>query len=79
MADVKCSGIMQERMLCDGFKCAECGETKELQVHHIKPWKNNKELRYVVSNGITLCRKCHLKAHGGNWKNDLSEGADIDG
>jgi hypothetical protein len=27
------------------------------------------ELRYDVTNGITLCRSCHLKAHGGCWRN----------
>lgn len=53
----------------DGFRCQECGTKKDIQAHHIKPWKNNKSLRYVVSNGITLCRDCHLQAHGGSWKN----------
>lgn len=57
----------------DQFRCVECGTRKNLQAHHVKSWKNNKDLRYVVSNGITLCRKCHLEAHGGCWRNgDLS-------
>jgi len=52
----------------DGFMCQECGCKKDIQAHHIKPWKDNKLLRYEVSNGITLCRPCHLKAHGGDWR-----------
>ena len=53
----------------DSFQCQKCGTHKDIQAHHIKTWKNNKELRYTVSNGVTLCRKCHLEAHGGCWKN----------
>lgn len=54
----------------DGFHCVKCGTKKDLQAHHIKPWKNNKALRYEVSNGMILCRKCHLKEHGGCWRNE---------
>lgn len=53
----------------DGFHCVKCGTKKDLQAHHIKPWKNNKALRYEVSNGVLLCRKCHLKEHKGCWRN----------
>jgi hypothetical protein len=53
----------------DSYQCQGCGTKKTIQAHHIKSWKSNKALRYEVSNGITLCRKCHLKAHGGCWKN----------
>ena len=53
----------------DGYKCQDCGVSADIQAHHVKTWKNSKELRYDVDNGITLCRKCHLKAHGGCWKN----------
>lgn len=53
----------------DGYKCAYCGSKAKLQAHHIKPWKWYEEGRYQVDNGITLCRKCHLKAHGGCWHN----------
>lgn len=53
----------------DGFCCVKCGTRANLQAHHIKSWKSNKALRYTVSNGVTLCKKCHLEAHGGCWKN----------
>lgn len=52
----------------DHFCCVNCGSKKDIQAHHIKAWKH-KDLRYTVANGITLCRKCHLKAHGGCWRN----------
>lgn len=55
--------------LHDGYTCQSCGTKKDLQAHHIKGWKKHKKLRYEAANGITLCRKCHLNAHGGNWKN----------
>lgn len=31
------------------------------EAHHIMPWSKFPSLRYVVSNGITLCHKCHQK------------------
>ena len=49
----------------DHWTCQMCGKkTKQLVAHHIKPFKDYPELRYDVSNGITLCRNCHKKVHG---------------
>ena len=47
----------------DGFKCVWCGYDKGriLEADHIKPWKLYPKLRYLVSNGRTLCRSCHMK------------------
>ena len=53
----------------DGYTCQDCGTNKDLQAHHIKHWQGYPELRYEIDNGITLCRRCHLKAHGGCWHN----------
>ena len=57
----------------DGYKCKKCGveaglcehcqQRIFLQTHHIKAVKKYPELRYVVSNGITLCRSCHANEH----------------
>lgn len=45
----------------DKFTCQmpKCKNKKRLQAHHIKKWSNATFLRYEVSNGITLCNKCH--------------------
>lgn len=54
----------------DGFACRQCGIKTDIQAHHIVPWsktKDRRDLRFDINNGITLCRPCHLKAHGGRW------------
>lgn len=44
-------------------KCVKCGSVYKLHAHHIKPFKNNPELRYDVNNGETLCSYCHIEHH----------------
>lgn len=58
--------LLYLHLLCS--RCQSCGTKNDIQAHHIKHWKDNKNERYVVSNGVTLCRQCHLNAHGGRWK-----------
>ncbi len=61
----------------DDYTCLVC-KTKggNLQADHIKPWCEFAELRYVVSNGQTLCKKCHLEKTKKDlsvfWKNQFS-------
>jgi 5-methylcytosine-specific restriction endonuclease McrA len=43
----------------DNFICQGCGANKDLQSHHIVPWKKDETLRFDIENGITLCRSCH--------------------
>lgn len=49
----------------DNYTCQNCGDNKggNLEAHHLEPWENNKELRYIVNNGVTVCRDCHAKIH----------------
>ena len=48
----------------DGYQCRFCGTNKDLHAHHIKPFAKYPRLRYIVSNGITLCQGCHSYIHG---------------
>lgn len=48
----------------DRFTCQMCGIVGgKLNAHHIKEWAKYKEFRFDVSNGITLCEKCHKNLH----------------
>ena len=44
-------------------KCRCCGDRKGRHAHHIKSAAYYPELRFVVSNGITLCDFCHMFIH----------------
>lgn len=58
--------------------CAACGNSKNLQVHHIKPVHEYPELELEESNLITLCAKpCHIVfGHLKNWKSWNTEVVD---
>ena len=49
----------------DGYQCQWCGAKNGfgravyLEAHHEKEWADYPELRFEVSNGITLCKDCH--------------------
>ena len=47
----------------DDDTCKKCGITKNLEAHHILPWRLFPELRFEVENGITLCEFCHKRYH----------------
>mgnify|MGYP001202508258 CR=1 FL=1 len=67
----------------DNFHCQKCHKRGErrfghLHAHHVESWNNHAELRYEVSNGITLCAVCHALFHkkygkGNNTSSQLSE------
>lgn len=50
----------------DNYICKCCGYDKGgiLVAHHIYSYHEYEELRTEVSNGITLCEKCHKEFHG---------------
>lgn len=49
----------------DRFACRHCGDARggNLHAHHIKPFATHPELRFEVSNGLTLCEPCHKAVH----------------
>ena len=48
----------------DCWECQHCGyKGRALIAHHIEPFSKNHALRFDVSNGLTLCRSCHVKVH----------------
>lgn len=53
----------------DHFTCQTCGcgntRPNPIHAHHIKPKKDFPELVLDVSNGMTLCRACHIEWHRG--------------
>lgn len=51
----------------DGNKCVICGNADNLNAHHIYCEGYFPNLQYILSNGITLCRKCHTLAHRGKF------------
>jgi 5-methylcytosine-specific restriction endonuclease McrA len=48
----------------DRYRCRLCGGKGKLQAHHVKRWADHPELRFAVSNGVTLCKACHQKTAG---------------
>lgn len=58
----------QAVMKRDGYKCRRCGAKGRLQAHHIKPYADYPRLRYVLSNGLTLCISCHKRTKTYGWK-----------
>lgn len=55
----------------DNYTCAACKDDSggNLHAHHILNYSHNKDLRYNIDNGITLCDKCHNPSVKGSFHN----------
>lgn len=51
----------------DGWACIYCGSTERIAAHHIEGRMQRPEKELDLDNGVTLCRKHHLEAHGGYY------------
>lgn len=65
---------VRKEWLKNNPRCAACGATKGVQVHHISPFHDHPELELKPKNFITLCEilggpEHHLQiGHGGDFK-----------
>ena len=57
--------IWRERVFKrNNWTCQKCFKRGvELNAHHIQNFAQYPELRFEISNGITLCKKCHKEFH----------------
>lgn len=46
----------------DNFRCV-CGKKGYCEAHHLNSWNWDKDNRYNISNGITLCKSHHQQYH----------------
>lgn len=59
----------------DNAACRHCGATDvELHAHHIKSFVDHPDLRWDISNGLTLCYRCHWTVHSASNENGVNSG-----
>lgn len=59
----------------DGATCQRCGATGvEMHAHHLKSYKDFPDLRFDVTNGETLCYRCHWNEHTASTANAVKSG-----
>lgn len=59
----------------DQATCQRCSATGvELHAHHIKSFEHYPELRWELSNGMTLCHRCHWAEHAASDANGVNSG-----
>ncbi len=59
----------------DGRKCYICGATENLNVHHLKNFKDVRE--HKIDNLLTLCKDCHWNVHRRKYQLSKLEGGNI--
>lgn len=69
--------VMKQVLKRDDYRCRGCGTTRHLEVHHII--FRSQGGKDEPSNLVTLCRRCHQRAHKNDkyrrywerWKDEL--------
>jgi len=56
---------IQKVLKRDNYTCQRCNDNKghNLNAHHLEGYHWCIELRFELSNGVTLCEKCHSQFH----------------
>jgi thymidylate synthase (FAD) len=67
------NSIRSEILMNFDYKCKNCGDNKNLHLHHILPVYSHPELAYDKNNLEVLCKVCHEVTHNINgdrkvWK-----------
>ena len=60
----------------DEYTCCRCGSDNDavkLEAHHIMPVNVFPEYTNLDSNGLALCRSCHIKITGKELRTNLLE------
>jgi len=68
----RCGWRLQEwsrKVIQRDGKCTQCGSTEKLEAHHLIKRVDDWRKAYDISNGITLCHKCHTKTDTYGKKN----------
>jgi hypothetical protein len=59
----------------DRATCQRCGVTGvEMHAHHVKSYIDHPQMRWDVTNGETLCYRCHWNEHTGSVANGVKSG-----
>lgn len=55
----------------DWYTCQCCGKSRHIvkNAHHLINFAQNEDIRYDISNGITLCEDCHYSTISGSFHN----------
>jgi len=59
----------------DEYICQICEDNRDVVAHHIYSYKEHKDKRIDLNNGVTLCRECHsdFHRHYGYGNNNLDQ------
>jgi 5-methylcytosine-specific restriction endonuclease McrA len=64
----------------DHATCQRCRATGiQLHAHHVKSFRSHPELRWELSNGLTLCHQCHWAEHAALNANGVNSGKILPG